>query len=720
MSNIKIKADSALDLSNSLEAGPAGKYGRAIINKQGALAFEKRPSKAVRLQGFSGFFSIIRRFNNSDPKVSKKLIVEYAKLTRRQGYNAIRPHVSDRYLMEGAQKDCEFNKVKLDNMDRLISEMKKNGVYTFLTIAAYCVGHKNVGKAFRGRNDMKLRMLLGDEKYRKYWKITAEKMLNHVNPYTGIAWKNDPAIVCVEFYNEQSMGLFHINRISSKTRNLLNQRWQEWLQSKYKNTTALAKAWSEPSLAKYKNFSHLKVSGTELYGANSNHYDFCSFKKELVLKQISWYEDVVRKTGYKGLITQYNILRSMFGAVARWEKSQIICSNGYFCHPSKQTKPGSRCGQMSSISTLARYWRSICASRFANRPLFVSEFNHSFWNKYQHEGGLVFSAYSAFQGFSALFIHQDAVDWEMKRHNIDFSVARSPISRANEFISSCLFTRGDVKQAQKRVDIQITNKFLENRKNLSSAINTEQSKIALLTGFAVTFPQLPIPLQVAKTTKANIDLFPNKGAIIKKSDWFVEIVDSKDKSFSLSDFINKLKVNGILAANNISDSTKGLFQNETGQITMRSKENFIKVHTDKTEGVSLEANKSEKIGALTVERSSVNACITACSIDGRKISLSSRIVFIYSTEIANSGMVFSGDRVTLYKTGSLPLLMRCGKLRAKLKNINAAKMSLYALSINGSRKEKLPLIIKDGILNIKIDTSKLKHGPTVFFEIVKE
>ena len=85
--------------------------------------------------------------------------------------------------------------------------------------------------------------------------------------------------------------------------------------------------------------------------------------------------------------------------------------------------------------------------RFADRPFIETEFNHSFWNPYQHEGGILFGAYSAFQGLDALMIHDAAVFFYADRQPAlgTFSVGKSPIFRANEFLLGCLYLREDVK-----------------------------------------------------------------------------------------------------------------------------------------------------------------------------------------------------------------------------------------------------------------------------------
>jgi hypothetical protein len=46
---------------------------------------------------------------------------------------------------------------------------------------------------------------------------------------------------------------------------------------------------------------------------------------------------------------------------------------------------------------------------------------------------------------------------------------------------------------------------------------------------------------------------------------------------------------------------------------------------------------------------------------------------------------------------------------------------MYALRVDGTRQEKIPLSLDDkGTLKIELDTALLKNGPTPFFELATE
>lgn len=727
LDDVQVKAGSALDLSPFLEPGPAGSHGRAVVAKDGALAFEDSPDTPRRLFGFTGFFTTIDKFDTGVKEASHALIRNYAALCRRQGYDVVRPMALEYFLMGKAQADCQFNPARLDLVDKLIAELKAQGVYTCLTIAAERLGSKAYPTPSM-RSSYKVKMYTGDKDVRARWKAVAETMLSHVNPYTGLAWKDDPAIAIVEFYNEQELGLLRL-ALYPENHKPANERWRAWLLEKYRSPAALALAWGKPSLAGKEAFAKLELptlGGSRWeYSASSlgtkADNDFCLFVSALAREELAWCEGVVRNAGYKGLFSQFDCSKQTLDSSVRWEGSPVVAMHVYHSHPSALSNVGSKCGQASSAGQAAAYWREANATRLSGRPFFITEHNHAFWNKYQHEDGLLFAAYSALQGFSLVTSHEDAVSWDVKEPVADFSTARSPVSRANEFIAACLFRRGDVKKANGKVELQISPQYLNYGSNGYKAVNTEQSKIALMTEFSLSFPGLrKAPWIPEATFKPDIVIQPDSGAEVKSTDWTSSVSASGKSQFSLAAFSTELKSKGILPASNLSDPDNGVFQSETGEIMLRTKENLIKVITEKTEGVSLEAGKAETMANLTVLGSSVPAAIATCSIDGKPLASSSRIVLVYSTDVANSGMELSENRVTMRKVGTLPILMKTGKLSATLKNTSASKLSLYVLRIDGTRQEKLPLGVENGVLKINLDTRALKNGPTPFFELVAE
>nr|CRY97979.1 hypothetical protein [uncultured prokaryote] len=126
----------------------------------------------------------------------------------------------------------------------------------------------------------------------------------------------------------------------------------------------------------------------------------------------------------------------------------------------------------------------------------------------------------------------------------------------------------------------------------------------------------------------------------------------------------------------------------------------------------------KRLKCLTVFSSTGHATVAVSAVDGKSLQESTRIVLIYNTEAINSGMEFTEDWKVLHSPGRLPVLARTGTLRAEIA-VPHGEWRLYALGLDGSRREELPVENHGGRLSILLDTAALKKGVTPFFELCR-
>ena len=740
-SDVLVKAGSALDLSAvtavPLVDGPSAeskRLPRLVIGPSGRLVAEGKPETPVKLKGF--IFHVVDDAAMSVNTFSwfgegpnwKEGVDRYIRACRSQGYNLFR--IFDIDLMS-PHKSLSISPELLDRVDYLIARMGQEGIYLHLTLLGYGLFQEvppplKYNPAVQGREcDWKARMFVGDPELRRIWLYAAETLMNHVNPYTGLAWKDDPAIVCVEPYNEQESGLLARHMSSQEAKEVLHRRFREWLEAKYQTPEGLAGAWGDAAITSFgqvvspaENISFVTpyFNWTGI-GSSPSDQDFTLFCTELARENMAWYTANLKRIGYDGLVGHYSLPNWWGDHAARYEYSTMAIKNQFFAMPWGDWRGGAGAisPQDSSVGDTAAHLRFMMGTRFADRPFCATEYNHCFWNQYQRELGIVHGAYSALQGFDAMVFASTPVVFEAKSLG-SFMPGGSPITRPGEFLFTCLFVRGDVKTSAHRVELQVPPSVLGEFKQTS----TEQTKLGLMSGFAISFPELQPPEGVVQPAEPDMILTPAGDVKVRQDDQWTDadkVTEGEKAGASLDALVGRMKRSGLLQGSSISEPSKGVFQSDTGEITMRAGENLLKVATAFSEAVTLEAGRSEPVGRLEVIGSDTPAMIGVCAMDGKELAESRRMVLLYTTEAANTGMVVTPDRTTMFDGGTLPVLMKVGRLDATLQNAHGKNMALYALGLNGERRERLPLAWEEDRLKIHLDTASLEHGPTPFFEL---
>ena len=718
--DMEVKKGSPLDQSVFFDDKPAGTYGRVILSERGTLAFEKTPHKDARFKGFSEYS--VGYFAKRPMPDRIEAIKRYAQSFKKTGYNSARISFE---VLKDDMSDYD-REVLYDTADRLIAELKKNGVYVHLTLVWYRLGLKDY--QFYIRDDVKLRAVFGDPHVRSLWKKTAEFVLNHYNPYTGMRWKDDPVFICAEYYNELAICFSRMDETSKfhpkdtilpETKKLVMSKWHKWLKNRYGGSISkLNSAW-EKNLKKKFNFKRFNEVPCIVKG--NDDWTRCCW--DHLEDFVCFAEKVVEDAGYKGLKVQNNLGPISYGVAVRSRTTDYVIANTYNSHPTSFNYNDAMCSQGDCISGMAGYWRGIASMKINNRPFFVTEYNHCFWNMSRYQFPTIFAPLSAYQNFAGLTIHSDAVP-SQKLQNPPrlgaFAVAYSPVARASELVSSSTFIRGDVKPAKHRVDIKFTEDFMKNNDNATKAVSTFQSRIMLMTGYATAFDgRQPKAVQNVKVKPADFTISPVGSSEVLSEAWFHSVIDNKDSKFDLKTFVENMRQKGVLSPDNKTDISNGIFHTDTEEIYMDTKKIIMKVVTDCTELVSMKNPKVMRLKSLKVVSCDTPSTIGAVSLDGKPISSSDRLMLLFVTRESNSDMKLTEDGVISKGAGKAPILLLKSKMRAELRLDPNAKYEVYPIALNGERRAKLPFVFEDGVMKIEIDNSKLPNGATPFFEIAK-
>ncbi len=101
-------------------------------------------------------------------------------------------------------RSTELDPVRMDQLDYLVFCLKQRGIYIVSDL--YVSRHLEVGEIpeFPGQRvwqETFKPLLFVLDSVMENWKRFTANWLNHRNPYTGLTWKEDPALVSVSLVN---------------------------------------------------------------------------------------------------------------------------------------------------------------------------------------------------------------------------------------------------------------------------------------------------------------------------------------------------------------------------------------------------------------------------------------------------------------------------------------------------------------------------------------
>ena len=163
----------------------------------------------------------------------------------------------------------------------------------------------------------------------------------------------------------------------------------------------------------------------------------------------------------------------------------------------------------------------------------------------------------------------------------------------------------------------------------------------------------------------------------------------------------------------------GIYQSITGEILLNTRGN-IQVSTSRSEAVSLmPGEQTDALKILSVKEVSTSASVGIFAMDGQTLLHSGRLVLTFSTEMMPQNMVLSPNRSKILNPGGTVPLVRTAVLKAELALSPKKNFKLYALKVNGSRMQEIPIRKQNGKWEINLDTAALNE-PAVFYELTEQ
>lgn len=172
--------------------------------------------------------------------------VKFAGHLAKCGINLVRFHFMDANW-SGSQlvrKDGKpgLNEEVLARLDFFFAELKKRGIFANLNLH---VGRKYADQP-AGAPDMSKGIDNIYPPYVEALKQYATDLLTHVNPHTGLAYRDDPAVAIVEVNNENTLlfGAWWPAKVTGPVHESVLKQWNAWVAMKYgKDDVALRAKW---------------------------------------------------------------------------------------------------------------------------------------------------------------------------------------------------------------------------------------------------------------------------------------------------------------------------------------------------------------------------------------------------------------------------------------------------------------------------------------------
>ena len=689
----QILPGSALDFSDL----NTGKIERIIINRHGRLAKESEPEKPFRFFAVEVGTSLKDHYDFQDDgrrKLNarafwkdKEQISALVREIRRHGCNMVRLHNMDMVTVRNGV--AELNREKLDRWDWCIAECRKNGIYIQID-TMHVQGFSSLSQWSReglARNS-KFQLLFNPERREEY-RIGMKALLEHVNPYTGTALKDDPVLAVLNYCNEQEFAFI-------RTEFPWDAALPEW-----------RKFIGDPSAPI---FTRKEWNTKDEKGRKINAFITMKWREML-----AWYRKTIHEEiGYKGLGNLWEMTGSMHYNVLRNDLDYVMM-HAYHAHAIASTSQS----QASDIGGGLKQFRTLMDARIAGRPFLVNEYASVYWNRYRYEEPFAVSACAAFQGFDMLLRHGSPIHVVDAERMFPWVMFHDPVTKASLVQTALLYGRGDVQEGKRGVRLTFSEKAVSENRIWNEALNSMQSRLALIvrSGLEQTDPG-PVLRPPAPADDLRIPL-AGGASVVENTEGFATSRESGAGTFSLAGQIARLRKAGVISRTNRSDGAY-VFENSTGELYIDTDRNYMTVNTPRYQGVCGEEKAKAGLRDVSVELLKTRGIVSVASLQKEKgIAGADRLLLVYATNALGNKMTFDDEsmrRVRYY--GENPTMIETGRFRVELRNVNAEKLKLYPLMMNGKRCAPVkPVSVKNGTFLAEIDTAALPEGPALFFEL---
>ena len=662
-----IEPGSALDFSGMgfLDA-PAGKYGW-LRNVNGDFEFEKTPGVKRRFYGVN-FCSTA---NTPSHEIADDLIVRLKRL----GYNAIRLHHHERPITKNRRKEgVGFAADRLERMDYLVAKGIAEGFYFTTDIfVSRDVTWEDVGLPERGKDLIekqlyKILVAVWDPAFDD-WKRFARAFMEHVNPYTGRAYKDEPAMPLISLINE---GQFTMGwGRGAKEDPIVDAAYRTWLAERRTKDPSF-----HPEAPEH-------ADKLNVYGDTGAV--MTAFMADLERRSAARMKAYLRSIGVKALVTNANCGPHFAEMNAvRSEVYDYTDDHFYVDHPQflkTRWRLPSRCGNGNPVQSQALTFIGCAFTRIAGQPMCITEWNFSGPGRYRGVGGIMTGAFAALQDWSGLWRFAYSHSEEDLRSDREgtpgyFNVATDALGLMSDRASICLFLRGDLAMAEPAYAFETDAAALD-RKDAKAFFNRpgEWRDAAWQARVAMTVPGAAIPRGMMRMPMSRTH-------------------EAKETPFDV-------KPNPAFSC----DKTTGTFT----------------LNTPLTSGGFTGEGRLD-CGRVAFEVKGAPATVWASGVDAgvKDIATARRLLVFHLTDIQADGNVYVDDtKRILLKWGKTPSVVRKGSARISIGLAEPDAYEVWSLRTDGSRLGRLQAAVENGRLAFEASVAG-PEGARLVYEVVRK
>ncbi len=720
----RVTEDSILDMSYlNASATEIDKRGFLKIDEKGNYYFENEPDKPVKFYGNNLSVGYDFSIDNDKMKQEIDIIVErYAAF----GYNIARFHAND--VMEEWENGLyqkptsltlEAYQETVENFDYFVYALKQHGIYINVDVVAYADFDSVPSLSGYGLSAPCLSVLMPDGMV--LWQQMAEQLLCHVNPYTGLALKDDPILVGVSPWNEN---LLYNTSLNAKTQEYLEVEINKYLQEKGREPIDKVpgmywQANSEQASAMLDYFSYITLKSYEemkrylteeigvkvpIGGFNHINDDAANFYRS--------HADVHETHLYNGLI-------SGMGDSFTYIPNSHIRYSAIF-DPESKEKYVVQGGQ----PFMRNYIPVISLFQNLNKPVAITEFTQEWPTEGREDVGMMVSAVGAFQDWDILNRFDFAskvrdLTTEVRMNNFQsFDSLTDMVVSASEYQASMIFRRGHITPANTRFVMVLDEELA----TTTMAATTDDYKKFNMLYIPHMFKMESVykkglgePYAVYKITP---DMTPEQ---IAAGDFPEEnrlaINEEMTQKEVAEVFINALD-DEELKAFMLENLNSNKLVSETGELIFDLNLNSFSVDTPYFAGTTGTLDKNlytYKYAKIRADEEEV--AISIASTDDKPLNESSRMQIVYITNAAATDEQFIkvGQQDMKYVRGKLPNLVKSETAEVTVTTaLDPKTFKAYKVDFYGNRVESIPITVRNGTdMVLKLDTDK-----SFYFELV--